>query len=58
MSSVPAIELLGWLALAVVVLRAIWLLTHQAAHHAALRPVHWAQQVDRAMLARASRPRA
>ncbi|NYE38570.1 hypothetical protein F4692_003720 [Nocardioides cavernae] len=49
MIAVPAIEIVGMLLLALVLLRATWLALHPAAHHAALRPAHWAHQVDRAM---------
>jgi len=48
-TDVSAIEIVGMLMLGLVVLRAAWLLTHPAVHHAALRPAHWANQVDRAM---------
>ncbi|MCF6379226.1 hypothetical protein L2K70_16565 [Nocardioides KLBMP 9356] len=49
MIDVSAMEIVGMLLLAAVVLRAAWLVTHPAAHHAVLRPAHWADQVDRAM---------
>lgn len=44
-----AIEILGTLLLALVVLRAAWLAMHPAAHQAALRPARWSDAVDRAM---------
>ncbi|MDZ5661678.1 hypothetical protein HN031_18245 [Nocardioides sp. zg-1308] len=46
---VPAIELVGMLLLGLVVLRAAWLATHPALHHAALRPDHWSREVDRVL---------
>ena len=46
---VPAIEMAGVLVLILVVLRAAWLATHPALHHAALRPAHWSREVDRAL---------
>lgn len=49
MIHVSAMEIVGMLLLAAVVLRAAWLALHPAAHHAALRPARWADQVDRAM---------
>jgi hypothetical protein len=49
----PAIELLGVLLLGLAVLRAAWLATHPAVHHAAMRPAHWSAEVDR-LLSRGS----
>ncbi|SEC90120.1 hypothetical protein SAMN04489844_3217 [Nocardioides exalbidus] len=49
MIDVSAIEMVGLLALGLVVLRAAWLVAHPAVHHAALRPAHWATQVDRVL---------
>lgn len=46
---VSAIELLGVLVVGLVVLRATWLVTHPAAHHAALRPARWSDKVDQAL---------
>ncbi len=46
---VSAIELVGMVVLAVVVLRAVWLATHPGLHHAALRPTHWSREVDRVL---------
>lgn len=45
----PTIELLGVLVLGLVVLRAAWLATHPALHHAAVRPAHWSAEVDRVL---------
>lgn len=44
-----AIDVVGMLVLGLVVLRALWLAAHPAAHHAALRPAHWSREVERAM---------
>ena len=44
-----AIELFGVVALGLVVLRAAWLVTHPAVHHAALQPARWSDEVDRAL---------
>jgi hypothetical protein len=46
---VPAIEIAGLLMLGLVVLRAAWLVTHPAVHHAALRHAHWSREVDRVL---------
>ncbi|WP_210651649.1 hypothetical protein [Nocardioides sp. SYSU D00065] len=46
---VPTIELVGMLLLGLVVLRAAWLATHPAVHHAALRPARWSREVDRVL---------
>jgi hypothetical protein len=55
---VPAIELLGVLVLGLVVLRAAWLATHPAVHHAVVRPAHWSAQVDRVLAGQHPRHRA
>lgn len=55
---VPAIELLGVLLLGLVVLRAAWLATHPAVHHAAMRPAHWSAEVDRVLSRGTARHRA
>lgn len=49
MTVVPTMEILATLLLAVVVLRAVWLATHPAVRHAALRPAHWSREVDRVL---------
>jgi hypothetical protein len=46
---VPAIEIVGMLLLAAMVLRAAWLAMHPAAHHAVLRPARWSDEVDRVL---------
>jgi hypothetical protein len=46
---VPATELVGMLLLGLVVLRAVWLATHPAVRHAALRPARWSHEVDRVL---------
>ncbi|UFN44572.1 hypothetical protein [Nocardioides okcheonensis] len=50
MIHVPAIEMVGWLVLGLMVLRAAWLAAHPALHHAALRPARWSAEVDRRVL--------
>ena len=55
---VPAIELVGMLLLGLVVLRAVWLATHPAMHHAALRPAHWSAEFDRVMSRQPAKHRA
>jgi hypothetical protein len=55
---VPAIDLLGVLLLGLVVLRAAWLATHPAVHHAAVRPARWSAEVDRVLSRGAARHRA
>lgn len=58
MIDVPAIEIVAMLMLAAVVLRAVWLVTHQSAHHAALQPARWSREVDRVLVGRPARHRA
>ena len=55
---VPAIEMLGVLVLGLVVLRAAWLATHPAVHHAVVRPAHWSAEVDRALSRHTAKHRA
>ena len=43
-----AIELFGVVALGLVVLRAAWLVTHPAVHHATRPPARWSAEADRA----------
>lgn len=49
MTVVAAIQIVGMLLLAAMVLRAAWLATHPAAHHAVLRPARWSDEVDRVL---------
>lgn len=52
------IELVGMLVVGLVVLRAAWLATHPATHHAALRPAHWSREVDRVLHSHTAQHRA
>ena len=53
-----ATDVLGALALALVVVRMAWLVLHQPVHHLALQPAHWSRRTDRVLHGRSPQHRA